>query len=131
MNEPRSEREFQRYLVMAINAERAAQSLTIKGLAEAAGINERTMLRIVHLERSMDMGQVSALADALGIPVSRLAMEAERRLSEATPAERAAGLVESDVTLTRGQKVALMGDQHAKTSDVRSSDEPPKRRGLA
>lgn len=82
VNEPG--REYQRFLVQAINAERAAQGLTIKELARRAGIGERTMLRINGLERDLDFQQIEQIARALNVTVSALTLAAEARRAGTT-----------------------------------------------
>lgn len=81
-------REYQRFLVQAINAERAAQGLTIKELARRAGIGERTLLRINGLERDLDFQQIEQIARALNVAVSSLTLAAEARRSGATAPPR-------------------------------------------
>jgi transcriptional regulator with XRE-family HTH domain len=70
--------DYQRAMVSALRAEIAARGWTRKELGERAGINEQTMLRTFLCKRAMNVAQLSAMADALGVTIEYLAGEADR-----------------------------------------------------
>lgn len=70
--------DYQRAIVAALNAEIGARGWTRKHLGELSGIGEQTMMRIFRCERNMNVQQLGAMADALGITIEHLAAEADR-----------------------------------------------------
>jgi transcriptional regulator with XRE-family HTH domain len=80
-----TEREYQRAVVAALNAELGARGWTRKHLGERAGITEQTMMRIFRCERDMNVEQLGAMLNALGVTAQYLAMEAERRRASNIP----------------------------------------------
>lgn len=69
---------YQRAIVAALNAEIGARGWTRKYLGELAGIGEQTMMRIFRCERNMNVQQLGAMVDALGVTIEHLAAEADR-----------------------------------------------------
>ena len=51
----------------AIAGERQVAGMTVRSLAEAADIPERSLMRILQAEREIKVNQVAAVADALGL----------------------------------------------------------------
>jgi transcriptional regulator with XRE-family HTH domain len=113
-------RETQEWIAQAINAERAARGMTIKALATASGVPERSLIRVLKCERDLNVAQLAKLAAALGVLPSYLQLEAERRYARATPEARAAAIIQSDETLTSRQKNALLGESITGPSEVPS-----------
>lgn len=72
-------REFQAWIAQAIQAERAAQGITLKALARASGVPERTLIRALQCERDMTTEQLGKIAAAMNLAPSYLISEAERR----------------------------------------------------
>jgi transcriptional regulator with XRE-family HTH domain len=93
-------RDYQLFIVQAINAERAAQGLTAKALQEKSGIPDKTFRRAMACERDLDVAQLGKIADALGVLPSDLALEGERRRKRSTgrPDQDAALRVIADET---------------------------------
>lgn len=73
-----------------IKAERVAQDMTIKGLAEKSGVPEGTLNRMTSKDiRDINITQMSLIAGALGLDLAELVKRAEARarrlaMSEAT-----------------------------------------------
>lgn len=65
----------------AINAERAIAKLTVRSLAEASGIPERSLMRVLQAERDIKISQVAQIASALGIYPHELIEHAEQILA--------------------------------------------------
>lgn len=64
-------------VVRQIKAERAANGMTVKQLATASGIPERTLTRYLNFERALQLGDVEALAAALGLAGEALVVRAQ------------------------------------------------------
>lgn len=67
------------WLVAQIEAERAAKGMTIKDLADRAGIGERTLPRYLSQERDLSLSQLDDIATALGIGFDVLVKRAQQR----------------------------------------------------
>lgn len=67
----------------AIAGERAIAGLTVKELAKAAGIPERTLMRILQAERPIRVDQVFLLARAFGIEPKEILERAQTILARA------------------------------------------------
>lgn len=67
----------------AISAERTIAGLTVKQLAIASGIPERSLMRILQAERDIKANQIAALADALKLYPHELVEHAEVILERA------------------------------------------------
>ena len=94
------DREYQRYIVQAINAERAAQGLTAKALRLAAGLPDKTFRRAMSLERDLNIEQLDRIARALDVDPSVLARDADqRRLRAAGAGSVTTGVPEQDALL--------------------------------
>lgn len=70
-------RDYQQALVAAISAELGGRGWTRKQLADASGITDQTLRRVMRLERDMNVAQLGAIVDALGVTHEYLAAEAE------------------------------------------------------
>lgn len=114
-------REHQAWLARAIQAERGAIGMPISQLADQSGMVYRVLHRALKCERDLSVEQLARIAQALGVSVSYLVLEAERRRNSATAAERAAVIIESDRTLTAGQKATLKRESETLVADVQSS----------
>lgn len=77
----------------AIGAERSIASLTVRELAAAAGIPERSLMRVLQAERDIKVNQVAAIATALGIYPHELIEHAERILERQSEPGRDARVV--------------------------------------
>lgn len=66
-------------VVAQIEAERAARRMTQAQLAQASGIALRTLSRYLDSEREIKLGQLPAIADALGIDLVTLLQRASER----------------------------------------------------
>ena len=75
----------------ALRAERASAGLSIRELADRAGMVAVTLQRVLKAERDITVAQLAALAPALGMTPSTLLAEAERR---------SAGMAANDVDST-------------------------------
>lgn len=77
-------------LAATIRAERAAHSITQQQLADAAGMTNVTMGRVLRGEREITTEYLVKIAGALGVKVSYLMLQAEQRNETATalPAPR-------------------------------------------
>lgn len=72
----------------ALSAERTIAGLTVRKLAEAAGIPERSLMRILQAERDIKVNQVELLAHALRLYPHEIIEHAEvilERANRATP----------------------------------------------
>ena len=65
----------------ALRAERAAAGLSIRELADRAGMVAVTLQRVLKAERDINVAQLAALAPVLGMTPSTLLAEAERRMT--------------------------------------------------
>lgn len=63
---------------MAINAERAAQDVTLRQLSESSGIADRVLFRALKSERTLGVDQLEQIARALGVSVPQIVTDAER-----------------------------------------------------
>lgn len=79
--------DYQRAIVAALNAEIGARGWTRKYLGELAGINEQQMLRLFNCHRQLNVAQLGAMVDALGVTIEHIAAEADR-WSRELPATR-------------------------------------------
>lgn len=70
-------------LVAAIQAERGAKKMTLNQLADRVGVSYSSMQRYLAGERIIDSDLMWVIAEALGVKVSYLWLDAERRLAEA------------------------------------------------
>jgi transcriptional regulator with XRE-family HTH domain len=107
-------REYQRSLVAAIDAEIGVRRWSRGHLADLAGINRQTMDRIFLLRRDMNVAQLSAIADALGIDPGVIALRAKewrQRLADVNE------IIDSATELTEKQKQAIR-DQIDPDNDV-------------
>lgn len=66
-------------VVRQIKAEAAANGLTLDELARSAGIGPRTFARYISFERAMNLAQIEAVAEALGLDVPTLIRRAQDR----------------------------------------------------
>lgn len=72
----------------ALSAERTIAGLTVRKLAEVAGIPERSLMRILQAERDIKVNQVELLAQALRLYPHEIIEHAEvilERANRATP----------------------------------------------
>ena len=65
----------------AIGAERDIAGMTVRELAAASGIPERSLMRVLQAERDIKVNQVAAIALALGIYPHELIETAENLLA--------------------------------------------------
>jgi lambda repressor-like predicted transcriptional regulator len=100
--------ELQAWMSQAIRAESAARGLSVRQLALKAGIPDKVLRRALDCERAFHLEQLEKIAAALGVSLTFVASEAERRQSLATPLERAAAKIEGDLTLSRADKNTLL-----------------------
>ena len=77
--------EAQRFLAMSIRAEASARGWTLTELAERSGIDYQSLLRKLNQKRHFLLGEVGQIADALGMPLSELVADAERRQHREPP----------------------------------------------
>lgn len=88
-----------------IKAERVAQDMTIKGLAEKSGVPEGTLNRMTSKDiRDINITQMSLIAGALGLDLAQLVKRAEARAVKLAASEGRA----SNVTQLRPKKVTEM-----------------------
>lgn len=144
------EYRYQRYLAMSIKAEASARGWTLTELATRAGIDYQSLLRKLNLKRHFLMGEVGQIADALGMRMSELTADAERRQDRESPVPdpgihpEDADLIDKSDKLTRRQreqaKDALKDDPPETTrlpyrlnpgDSVTSSQRRPRRAGTA
>ena len=83
-----SARRFTEFVAIALEAERGAARLTVDELAARSGVPVRTLYRVLHAERSIDVAQLQMLANAFGVTPADIAMQAQSRMDRA---DRAAG----------------------------------------
>src|SRR5690349_14385993 len=85
-------KDYQRALVAALMAELGGRGWSRKRLADESGLTDQTLRRVFRLERDMNVAQLAAMADALGVTIEHLAAEADRWSRElpATSSERPA-----------------------------------------
>lgn len=114
--------ELQAWMAKAIKAEAAVRGVSIRQLGLRSGISDKVLRRALDSERPFHLGQLIKIADTLEVSLSYLTLEAERRQEIATPTERAAAVIESDTSLTRSQKRALLGAEESSGGPV-SSDQ--------
>lgn len=114
--------ELQPWVAQAVRAESAARGMSIRQLALKAGIADKVLRRALDCERPFHLGQLDKVTAALDLPLSFLFTEAERRRHVASPAERAAAVIQSDTTVTRAQKAALLKDDGHPDEGVRSTE---------
>lgn len=72
-----SQREYQRALVAAIDAELGVRRWSRARLAELSGIKSQTMDRVFLLRRDMNVAQLAAIASALELEPDELVMRAK------------------------------------------------------
>lgn len=65
----------------AIAAERAIAGLTVRELAERAGIPERSLMRILQAERDIKVNQIAQIADTLSLYPHEIIEHAENILA--------------------------------------------------
>lgn len=65
----------------AIGAERGIAGMTVRDLASASGIPERSLMRVLQAERDIKVNQVAQIAAALGIYPHELIETAEQLLA--------------------------------------------------
>lgn len=65
-----------------LRAERAAQNLTYKELAERADLKEQSVMRYLTEKRDFGASELGAMADALGISPYELMRRAVERIEE-------------------------------------------------
>ena len=85
----------------AIGAERHVANLTIRALADLAGIPERSLVRILKAERDIKMNQVEQIATALKLYPHEIVEHAELILERAgrdVPTLHVTGPTEDQVT---------------------------------
>ena len=68
-------------LAATLQAERAAARMTLNELAAKADLNPKTLFRLLHAQRDINVEQLSALATAFDLRPSALLAEAERRMA--------------------------------------------------
>lgn len=84
----------------AISAERSIAKMTVRALSEAAGIPERSLMRVLQAERDIKVNQIADLAQALGIYPHELLEHAEQILARSRRSRPALiALSEADYTL--------------------------------
>jgi transcriptional regulator with XRE-family HTH domain len=76
---PTSDVEFTGYVAMALEAERGAARLSIEALADQSGVPLRTLYRVLHAERDINVEQLAQLARVFGIEPAEIIVEAQRR----------------------------------------------------
>lgn len=64
-------------MAKAIASERAISGMTVKQLAEASGIPERTLMRMLQAERDIKVDQLALVAAAFDLPPHKLMARAE------------------------------------------------------
>ena len=114
--------ELQAWMAKSIRAEAAVRGISIRQLGMRSGIADKVLRRALDSERPFHLGQLIKIADTLGVSLSYLTLEAERRQSIATPTERALAVIESDTSLTKSQKIALIGAETDSGGQVSSSE---------
>lgn len=70
-------------LAKAIGAERTIAGMTVRQLAEAAGIPERSLMRVLQAERDIKANQIAQIADAFRLYPHELVEHAETILERA------------------------------------------------
>lgn len=65
----------------AIGAERVIAGLTVRELALASGIPERSLMRVLQAERDIKVNQIAEIAQALGVYPHELVEHAEQILA--------------------------------------------------
>lgn len=104
----------------AIGAERKIADMTVRDLAAAAGIPERSLMRVLQAERDIKVNQVARIASALGIYPHELVETAEQILvrQQRGPIALAPVATDDSVDVSDGQDddlllVANNRDPHA------------------
>ena len=72
-------RELQSFVAQAIGTELGARGWSRRGLAARAGLNERTLMRVMTCTREMTLQQLDRIAQALDVSPVYLLTEAHRR----------------------------------------------------
>lgn len=126
------EYRYQRYLAKSINAERAALGWTISELADRSGVDYQTLLRKLNLKRTLLLGEIVAIAQAMGTTVARLAADAEARMARESepdlhPEDEA--ILNSAKELTESQRKEARRTLTGEADTIRqtSVNEPPTR----
>lgn len=100
--------ESQAWLAQAIRAEAAARGLSIRQLGIKAGIADKVLRRALDGEREMWVSQLVRIAAALGVSVTYLIAEGERRKEMVAPDMAVVDeVLAADTTLTPKQKASL------------------------
>ena len=141
--------DSQRFLAMSIRAEASARGWTLTELSERAGIDYQSLLRKLNQKRHFTLGEVGQVADALGMPLSELVADSERRRDRQPPNPDPdihpddAALIDSSDKLTKRQRAQLKralsgedGTAHLSYmrnpgESVESSERRPRRAGSA
>lgn len=103
-----------------VRAEAASRGINIRQLAIRADIADKVLRRALQGMRPFYLAYLVKIADALGVTVSYLLTEAERRQANATPQERAAALIEFDDSLSDSQKNHLLGEANGNSNGLES-----------
>lgn len=125
MIESASSNELQAWVAQEVRAEASRQKMNIAQLAAKAGIADKVLRRALDCERPFHLPQLIRVSDALGLTLTALIGEAERRQGMASPRERAAAMIQSDLTLSKSQKSTLLSGVNRQSDDVASSPDVP------
>lgn len=102
----------------AISAERSIAGMTVRQLADAAGIPERSLMRVLQAERDIKVNQVELIAEALKLYPHEIVEHAETILERANREAPSLG----NVTVGRFGQTNEIDDELAVASE-RSEDE--------
>ena len=80
--------ELNRAVSEQLRAERAASNMTIDALANAAGVNRKTVMRLESGERSADVMQLAAMCAVFGLPLGDFMARAQQRVDRSRVAVR-------------------------------------------